>query len=287
MGELRVAIVSRDEQVRLLAARAFDAAPASWIVSLHDHPVDSADVIVCGPDVRCEGAVEFDCADPLSVIELVAAAAGASARQLVVVAGACGGVGTTTLALHLVASLGEAGEACYLDLDECAGGALRLGLEGDHLTYEDGGDVRAAALPFAPGARAVFAPGPAPQSAVAAVADSFDWVVVDGGRAQRAPVRQGDIALMVCRPTVPCARAAHSVLESHDSEQWAVVLNRVGAGGETTRAQLEALIGRRIAVELPCTPSLRDAEDDGKLLTSSFSRYLRRVRRLARALEQP
>ena len=285
MGALRVAIVSRDARVRERAARAFDEAPASWVVSLHDRPVDSADVIVCGPDVSCDGAIPFDWERPSSVIERVTAAASARDRNLVVVAGAAGGVGTTTLALHLAGSL-AATDVCYLDLDEHGGGALRLGLEDDHLVYEEGGDVRAAALPVAPRVRAVFAPNGAARGAAEAAASSFDWVVVDAGRVQRAPVLDGGIALLVCGPSVACARAARRVLEASGSVDWAVISNRIGPGGETTRAELEALLGRRIVLELPCSPALRDAEDDGRLVTSVCSRYLRRVRSLARALER-
>lgn len=285
MVELRVAIVSRDARVRALAARAFDEAPASWVVSLHEHPVDDADVVVCGPDAACHGAIDFDCEDPGSVIEKVASAASARDRNILVVAGAAGGVGTTTLALHLAASL-STDDACYLDLDEHAGGALRLGLEEDHLTYRGGGDVRAASLPVAPGLRAVFAPGPEARGVLDAAAASFDWVVADAGRAGRASLLTGEAAFLVCTPTAACARAARRVLDGDGAPSWTVISNRTGPGGESTRAQLEALMGRRIAAELPCCPSLRDAEDDGLLLGSPWSRYLRRVRWLVRVLER-
>jgi hypothetical protein len=65
---------------------------------------------------------------------------------------------------------------------------------------------------------------------------------------------------------------------------WLLVSNRCGPGGETTRAELQAIIGRRVALELPCAPSLRDAEDDGRLLTSRLSPWVRRVDRLAGTL---
>lgn len=68
---------------------------------------------------------------------------------------------------------------------------------------------------------------------------------------------------------------------------WAVVCNRLGPGGEMTRTELERIVEHRIGLELPCTPALRDAEDEGKLLGLRVSRYSRRVVQLARALRSP
>jgi hypothetical protein len=69
---------------------------------------------------------------------------------------------------------------------------------------------------------------------------------------------------------------------------WAVVTNKLGPGGETTRAELQELLGGRpIAIELPCCPALRDAEDDARLLASDRHRWRRAVKRLAAALASP
>src|SRR5918996_3329890 len=56
---LHVALVSRDASVRAQMAAAFDAAPASWKVTIHDEPVP-ADAVVYGPDVGAASGIPFD-----------------------------------------------------------------------------------------------------------------------------------------------------------------------------------------------------------------------------------
>ena len=67
-------------------------------------------------------------------------------------------------------------------------------------------------------------------------------------------------------------------------DRSALVINRTGWGGELTRAAIARIVQRRIALELPFSPGLRDAEDRCELLTSPLSPWLHKIRRLARAL---
>jgi hypothetical protein len=91
-------------------------------------------------------------------------------------------------------------------------------------------------------------------------------------------------AVLVVQPSVVGAKRARALLEEHPKISWAVILNRLGPGGETTRSAFERLLRHPVAIELACAPSLRDAEDDGRLLTSPLSPWRRSVHRLARAL---
>jgi MinD superfamily P-loop ATPase len=117
-------------------------------------------------------------------------------------------------------------------------------------------------------------------------AAGFEHVIVDVPAGPRRHETLGAVrtAVLVVQPTVVGANRARPVLEAHPEISWAVILNRLGPGGETTRAALERLLRHPVAVELPCAPSLRDAEDDGRLLTSPLSPWRRGVHRLARAL---
>src|SRR3989337_631755 len=103
MGGSRIAIVSRDDGIRLRAAKAFDGAPASWSVRLFDEPPPDADVVVWGADVRAAGGADgviFDPAESSGVVAEVAARLRRGARIYAVV-GAAGGVGATSIAFHL------------------------------------------------------------------------------------------------------------------------------------------------------------------------------------------
>jgi hypothetical protein len=85
---------------------------------------------------------------------------------------------------------------------------------------------------------------------------------------------------VVMPPTSPGAARTRALLERIPPRPHAVVVNRQGPGGEATRALLQVALGSTIALELPCSPALRDAEDDGALL-ARHARWTRRVERLA------
>ncbi len=281
---LKVAIVSRDAAVRAAAADVFTDAPPEWSVTLCEGDPADADVVLHGPDAAVDGAVPFDPARPDAALRAVEAAA--TSGRAYVVAAAVGGAGATSIALHLAAALG--GRTCYAEL---ADASTRLGLPDEARTWlprDD--DCESSALPVAGGFRVLRAPSPCPEPGafpVDAARRSFDRLVLDAGtrRDLAAVLSRAAVAVVVTTPTRPAALAARSLVESYPESRWAVVVNRLGPGGQIMRAGLESLLGRRVAVELPCCPALRDAEDEARLVRGSWRRWSRGVRRLASALE--
>jgi hypothetical protein len=291
MDQVRVAIVGVDAAMRLAAAKAFDSAPSSWLVSLHREVPEGADVVVLTPEVDGEG-VRFDPDRPHDVIEAVADATRGAGR-VVVVTGVTGGIGVTSIALHLAAVWGRRARTCYFDLDACGGSRLRLGMPTDALTWADVGDdeesLLLGAVPIAPGVRAYVASPDAdaePGPVLARAAPLFERVVVDAPpTGLEIALDVADVGVLVVAPTFPSIQRAGDLLARHPL-RWAVVTNRIGPGGEATRAELETVLGRTIGLELPCAPRLRDAEDDRRLLDPAWSRWARRIERLATVLEE-
>jgi hypothetical protein len=297
MPLLRVAVVSRDQNVRLAAARAFDAAPASWRVELHESAPVEADVVVLGSDIATGDGIRFAPARPERVVEEVERAAAAARTRSIVVAGAGGGTGVTSVALHLAAAAGRAAPTCFVDLDLAATAADRLGFSGERI--QTWGDVdasreslRRAAIPFSGGFRILLSPGSPSdvdvRDLLRRTRAEFERIVVDVVDDARleAALDFADAAVLLMAATVPGARRAARLLERFADAPWLVISNRMGPGGETTRAGLQRVLGRRIAVELPCSRALRDSEDEGRLVTASWSRWKRGVDRVYRVLER-
>ena len=289
---LKVAVISRDEGVRATIAECFDRAPQGWEVGLfQDRPVE-ADVVVRGPDVSTEADVVFDPARPEALLADIRAVT-ASLSKIFVVTGAGRGTGVTSLALHLARGLAAFRETCFIDLDTTWSGARdRLGLgAGTTMTWADAGessdDLRLAALPMAGGFRALLAPRDAapPAGLVQRVAGSFDRVVVDLPAGEHDTVLGEAASALLLVPPTPTGLARAGLLLRRPRIPWAVVISRSGHGGEVRRMETEELLGRKATVELPCTPALRDAEDRGDLLRGPWTRYNRRVARLAAGLD--
>jgi hypothetical protein len=287
---VRVAIVSREPEVRLCAARAFEAAPPSWQVSLHDEVPPEAEIVVLGPDADGPPrALRFDPSDPGRIVTEVKAVA--EIGRAIAVVGAGGGVGATTLSLHLAREMALRSRTCVLDLDTRWGLRERLDLSEDALTWAGGeGDPAACALPVPGGFRVMLAPRSAvdvdPEALVSGARRAFESVIVDVSDGAREALSHCDAGVLVMAPSAPGARRARAVLDWTPDLPWAVVVNVTGPGGETMRAEMQEILGRRISTELPCTASLRDAEGESRLLQGGWSRWQRRVARLARALQQ-
>lgn len=298
MGSLDVAVVSRDDAVRLAAARAFDDAPPTWNIALHRSMPSEADVVLFGSDIRDEapvGALVFDPHEASTVVERVRQSAASARTRTILVTGAGHGVGVTTVALHLSLLAARSHTACFVDLDLEWGAASRLGMTGDFRTWADIGegvdDLRLSALPVSGGFRALLSPGSAaidaPRLVTRAEAE-FDRVIIDCNESRLLAELGGrcDLCVLVVAATLSSARRARSVLESVPCRRWALVMNRLGPGGEITRGRLQTILQRKVAVELPCTPALRDLEDEGRLLSSGWGRFIRRMGMLHEAIDR-
>jgi hypothetical protein len=283
VSAVRVAAVSRDQVARIELARAFDTAPLDWRVSLHTDVPDDADVVVYGPDVPSDGGIVFDPQDPDGLITRIERTLAATARNnLFVVTGTGGGVGVTTVALHLAMNAARDRSTC------CIGGqgmSRRLDLPPELPVWgDDTTEIHDVATPVAGGFRVVIAPRAT--TVIEAARETFDAVVLDGPALDESTLTSARAAVLVLPPTVPGARAAREVTHQLPDVRWALVTNRLGPGGEMTRVALERILERRIAVELPTCAPLRDAEDDGHLLTSSLYRWSRRITQLWSTLER-
>lgn len=268
MAQVRVALVCPDDALRMVAAKAFDDAPPEWDVYLHRSVPERADVLVA---VGCElpDSVAFDAADAAGVVDEVKRRLVTSRRRLITVVGASGGCGATSVALHLAAE--ALNTTCVVASSDQL--SHRLGL--------DPAAVGGAPIPVPGGFKVVTAT--APERAPDLLGD-FENVIVDAGRAALQWPVAGGGCVLVLGPTLPSSAAAAELLEGFPDRAWAVVTNRLGPGGETGSAELQRILGCRICLELPCSPALRDAEGECRLLPG-WSLWRRRVRRLAHALE--
>lgn len=274
MTQVQVAIVCPDDSLRMAAAQAFDEAPPEWDVSLHRTPPAGAEVLVSA-GCALPDALPFDPARPSAILEAIKGRLVEGRHRVIAVVGASGGCGATSVALHLAAE--ASGKTCLFVPGDPRGVAYRLGLEPDSLGPD--------AVPVPGGFKLAGPVGAEPTRAVTALAEAFDATIVDADRSGLAGLAErSDACVLVLHPTPPSARAAADLLEAYPEQAWALVTNRIGPGGETHRAELQRLLGRRICMELPCSRGVRDAESESRLVTS-WSPWRQRVRRLATALE--
>ena len=289
MDKPRIAVVCSDPRIRLQAARAFDSAPLEWLVALFDEPPEDADVVVRTSRPPGRGIL-LDLEHPdRTIAQITQELQGRAGGMVIEVASTGGGTGATSVALHLAAYLSEERPALYIESHRFCGAAFRLGLDEPGPAWIAGSDViPTATLPVAGGLRVLFAPDTdasiAPETVDACRGD-FRFVVVDRGpRVSECEALAKRVLVMP--PTVPSARRAARILQDNVADGWIVLSNRLGPGSEVTDAVIASVVGRSCSVELPCSPSLRDAEDSGRLLRAHASGWSRRIARLARALNE-
>lgn len=261
-------------------------------LSLHEEPPADARIVLWGSDIPEPGPLVFDPADPRSSLRAVAETAAASdSGRVIAVRSASGGAGCTTIALHLAARSGKERKVCVVELDPRTSARCRLGLDAGSKTWADAGttdeDLLLAAVPVPGGFRALVSPGDGttlPGEVIRRAAALFDVVVLDAGR---IPVpRECWANLLVVPPTRPaCANALGALADT--SVRWGIIINRTGSGGSMTRRSVERALGRPVLAELPCTPSLRDAEDEARLLDGPWTRWSRRMGLIVTAVSRP
>jgi MinD superfamily P-loop ATPase len=220
-------------------------------------------------------------------------------RQLMVaVTGGGRGVGVTSVALHLAASLAKqsSSSVSLVDLDTTwqGAGARLLRAPEDVRTWQDfdgsGSSMRLCALPMPGGFRAFFAPSrnvdpPVVEALLDAAPEHFSVTVLDAPAGERPDLTSRSHAMvMVVSPSLQGVHRARAALPETVGGPAAFVINRLGRGSDITNEELQQALGHRIALELPVTPALRDAEDECRLLNRPWSRWNRRIDALARQL---
>lgn len=299
MPPVRVAVLSDDHEIRMAAVIAFEAAPLHWKISLHNTRPDFYDVLVVGSDVRDIAGIAFDPDFPEQAVAEVARRAERS--RIIAVTSASRGVGVTSVALHLAAAAAKrsAGPTSFIDLDRTWNGAaarLTRTPEETKTWWEFDGSQASlglCALPMSGGFRALFAP-PADEWEVRpaielldATARDSEVVILDmpAGEKKEDGVNESlDAIVMIVSPSPQGIRRALAALPENTHVPFAFVIDRLGPGSDVTNDELQTALGHQIALELPSTPSLRDAEDECRLLTQPWSRWCRGIDALARHL---
>jgi hypothetical protein len=117
---------------------------------------------------------------------------------------------------------------------------------------------------------------------------TFDRVVVDlpadsDHREELSEVTNA--LLLVVPPTHEGMTRARTAAARRPEDRLGFVANRLGAGSDVPMSELVPVLGCPLVAELPCTPALRDAEDEHRLLARPWSRWARGIKRVSRALE--
>ena len=277
----RIALHALEPSCRLALVRAFETAPSGWDVFLWDGTAPF-DIRVTDAPVS-DTDIVFDVDDPEASVERVADALNSKVPRTTVVTGARRGTGVTTLALHLGAAV-PGMDVALLDLDDRSSLRARLGLP------DDARDWRAAGgLPYSAGFRIFLAPSDGDGDAASALRDASkraDHLIVDApaGPWRDYALKSCSSAILVVPPSHQGIADARRILHQHPEVRWTCVVVRVGAGGELTARHVARDLGHPVAVEFPCSPFLRDREDDHRLLTERWSRYFRRTMRLAASI---
>lgn len=266
---LHVAVVTLDPKMRERAARAFDGAPDDWRITLEGSPPSDADIVIAGPDLTCRADLAYD--GTTDLLGAVRSLTEDRSRRCLHIGGLRGS-GRTSVALHVAAALTRSSSVCVIDRDPTRGMAHRLLID-DVPKYVEGSDVLLAAVPVRGGFRVLACADP-DVDPVRAAAAHFDVCIVDGD-----PIGECDVVLLP--PSIPNARRLREALPNECDPM--IVTNRLGRGGAATRRDLERILLRRIALELPHAPTLRDAEDAGRLVPT-WTRWWHGIARLAGSL---
>ena len=193
----------------------------------------------------------------------------------------------STLALHLAAALSRSREVFLIEPPGARSLSIRVGVPDDAAEWQPGESLDVS-IPVCGGSRLIRAAELAP--ALAALQQDGRAGVVDLGCKQSAfeeVVAAGLLraVVVVVPPARTAAKLTRTFLQSTAELDRIVVSNRTGHGGDMTRDKVSAVIGALVALELPCSPALRAAEDACTLVQQPWSRWWRLVSRVARSLE--
>lgn len=266
--------------IALTTALPFEDARDVLRLGIHDIAAPPLDPAVIAAAVR-EGLTR----------RRAAAAPGLRGTAIAVLSGK-GGVGCTSIALHLSAALARHGTTAAVDADAPPFGALAAaadldagssvaGLVRQHLPIESkvlqragaahAGGFTLLALWAAPGDTDEVA-GVIPATLETLTA-GLAFVVFDLGRpvlsAQRLLARRAGVAVAVATLDLLALRNLRTVIDLLASDGVArilPVLNREGTSASYTLRQAEAALGMSFAAALPESPRLGRCADDGTLV---------------------
>jgi hypothetical protein len=281
----RVALHAVDPSQRLALVRAFETAPATWDVFLWRAGRQFDVRVTDAPE--SDSDILFEPADPDRAVGAVAQALARGNRRTIVVTGARRGCGVTTFALHFAAAAALQRDVVLVDLDPSSSLRARLGLPDDARHW--GEQTASAGLPHSAGFHLFLAPPDGagePSLVLGAAGARADHVIVDAPeeRWRDAALDACTSAILVVPPSRQGIAHARKVLASRADVHWSCVVNRLGQGGELTARHVARALEQPVSIDLPCSPYLRDREDDHRLLNERWSRYFRRVARVSVAV---
>jgi len=232
---------------------------------------------------------------------------------LIIVLGAKGGVGATTIAVNLAAALKKTlpmHEVALVDLNPFWGD-IPFHLEIENHAYNwlnlvrnissaDSIFLRGILIEHASGIEVLAGPveplngmNPEILSAIEGclnlIRDSFDHVVIDIGKnlnlISRLSLRPGDRVLLICNQNLPSIAAAKKVsnyLRRDIGTDPELIINRMDNNSLVTMTEVEKALGRPYFV-LPDAREARDAIDQGKLVIDAYpgSNIAKNIRKLA------
>lgn len=204
--------------------------------------------------------------------------------KVIALFGAKGGVGTTTVAVNLAASLAglEGGlSAVLVDLDLSLGETpLFLGVKpvfdwteiGDDISRLDATYLTSIILRHSSGLHLLCAPAapldgraPMPETVGAVLAHlrrMFDFIVIDGGRASfdavaRTVMSAADTLLLVANPTLPCVVNLGRLIDAFQTlgcpadDSIGIVFNRHNQDAGISLAQAERTLRKKVSWLIP------------------------------------
>ena len=191
------------------------------------------------------------------------------------------------MALHLAAALGRSRDVLLIEPPGERSLSVRTGIPDDAAEWEavESLDV---SIPVCGGSRLLRATELAP--ALAALSGGRRAGVVDLGcgiEVIEEVLAEGLLraVVVVVSPSRTGAKLTRPLLQLTAALDRVVITNRTGHGGDMTRDKIEAVIGAPVALELPCSPALRAAEDGCGVVQQPWNRWWRLVVRLAGTLE--
>lgn len=233
--------------------------------------------------------------------------------SVIILLGAKGGVGTTTIAVNLAAGIKKTlpmHEVALIDLNPFWGDIpFHLEMENHaynwlnlvrNLSSADSIFLKGILIDHVSGIKVLAGPAeplnglnpeilPSMERLLNLIRDNFDHIVIDIGKnldfLSRLSLRSGDRLLLICNQNLPSIAAAKKVsnyLRREFGAEPELIINRMDNNSLVTMTEVEKALGRPYFV-LPDAREARDAIDQGKLVIDAYpgSNIAKNIRKLA------